>query len=137
MSSCFEWVKIVPSLVSKVCLKCTWNDWKLSFFYLKELFVWYVNNTLHTSHCIMSCWETTYMIEIILLHQSKLLLLGVIRQIPLHAQFRVALFGNFKLQRYFYFYNNSLSNMTYAVCYLHIKRIVISQERRSKWRNSR
>ena len=36
-----------------------------------------------------------YMIEIILLNQSKLSLLGVIRQIPLHAQFRVALFDNF------------------------------------------
>ena len=31
------------------------------------------------------------MIEIILLNQSKLSLLGVIRQIPLHAQFRVTL----------------------------------------------
>ena len=30
-----------------------------------------------------------YMIEIILLNQSKPSLLGVIRQIPLHAQFRV------------------------------------------------
>ena len=36
-----------------------------------------------------------YMIEIILLNQSKLSLLGVIRQIPLHAQFRVTLFDNF------------------------------------------
>ena len=36
------------------------------------------------------------MIEIILLNQSKLLLLGVIRQIPIHAQFnRVTLFDNF------------------------------------------
>ena len=35
------------------------------------------------------------MIEIILLNQSKLSLLGVIRQIPLHAQFRVTLFDNF------------------------------------------
>ena len=31
------------------------------------------------------------MIEIILLNQSKLSLLGVIRQIPLHAQFRMRL----------------------------------------------
>ena len=36
-----------------------------------------------------------YMIEIILLNQSKRSLLGVIRQIPLHAQFRVTLFDNF------------------------------------------
>ena len=35
-----------------------------------------------------------YMIEIILLNQSKLSLLGVIRQIPLHAQFHVTLFDN-------------------------------------------
>ena len=35
-----------------------------------------------------------YMIEIILLNQSKLSLLGVIRQIPVHAQFRVILFDN-------------------------------------------
>ena len=35
-----------------------------------------------------------YMIEIILLNQSKLSLLGVIRQIPLQAQFRVTLFDN-------------------------------------------
>ena len=35
------------------------------------------------------------MIEIILLNQSKLSLLGVTRQIPLHAQFRVILFDNF------------------------------------------
>ena len=34
-------------------------------------------------------------IEIILLNQSKLLLLGVIKQIPFHAQFRVTLFDNF------------------------------------------
>ena len=36
-----------------------------------------------------------YMIEIILLNQLKLSLLGVIKQIPLHAQFRVTLFDNF------------------------------------------
>ena len=36
-----------------------------------------------------------YMIEIILLNQSKLSSLGVIRQIPLHVQFRVTLFDNF------------------------------------------
>ena len=36
-----------------------------------------------------------YMIEIILLNQSKLSLLGIIRQIPLHAQFRVTSFDNF------------------------------------------
>ena len=36
-----------------------------------------------------------YMIEIILLNQSKLSSLGVIRQIPLHEQFRVTLFDNF------------------------------------------
>ena len=36
-----------------------------------------------------------YMIEIILLNQSKLSLLGVIRQIPLHAKFRVTLFDKF------------------------------------------
>ena len=36
-----------------------------------------------------------YMIEIILLNQSKPSLLGVIRQTPLHAQFRVTLFDNF------------------------------------------
>ena len=58
-------------------------------------FVWYVNNTMHTSHGIMSCWEIMYMIKIILLNQSKLSLLGVIRQILLHAQFRVTLFDNF------------------------------------------
>ena len=38
---------------------------------------------MNTKKCIMSCWETMYMIEIILLNQSKLSLLGVIRQIPL------------------------------------------------------
>ena len=64
------------------------------------------------------------MIEIILLNQSKLSLLGVIRQIPLHA-----------FQRYFYFYNNSLYNVTYAMCYLHIKQIAISQERGAIWKN--
>ena len=37
-----------------------------------------------------------YMIEIILLNLSKLSLLDVIRQIPLHAEFRVTLFDNFK-----------------------------------------
>ena len=96
----------------KVCMK-----WKLSLSYLNELlkwyrnsiysfsislfvlvilrFVWYVNNTLHTSRCIMSCWETMHMIEITLLNQSKLSLLGVIRQISLHAQVRVTLFDNF------------------------------------------
>ena len=36
-----------------------------------------------------------YMIEIILLNKSQLSLLGVIRQIYLHAQFRVTLFDNF------------------------------------------
>ena len=36
-----------------------------------------------------------YMIEIILLNQSKLSLLCVIRHILLHAQFRVTLFDNF------------------------------------------
>ena len=36
-----------------------------------------------------------YMIEIILLNQSKLSFLGVIKQISLHAQFRVTLFDNF------------------------------------------
>ena len=36
-----------------------------------------------------------YMIEIILLNQSKLSLLGVKGQIPLHAQFLVTLFDNF------------------------------------------
>ena len=36
-----------------------------------------------------------YMIEIIPLNQSKLSLLGVIRQIPLYTQFRVTLFDNF------------------------------------------
>ena len=63
-----------------------------------------------------------YMIEIILLNQSKLSLLGVIRQIPLHVQFRVTLFDNFNnistftTTHYYYF------NVTYryAVCYLHI-----------------
>ena len=33
-----------------------------------------------------------HIIEIVLLNQWKLSLLGVIRQIPLHAQFRVTLF---------------------------------------------
>ena len=36
-----------------------------------------------------------YMIEIILLNQSKLSSLGFIRQMPLHAQFHVTLFDNF------------------------------------------
>ena len=36
-----------------------------------------------------------YMIEIILLNRSKRSLLDVIRQIPLHAQFRVTSFDNF------------------------------------------
>ena len=35
------------------------------------------------------------MIEIILLNQSKLSLLGVIRQIRQHAKFRVTFFDNF------------------------------------------
>ena len=55
-----------------------------------------------------------YMIEIILLNQSKLSLLGVIRQIPLHAQFRVTLFDNF----------NDISTFTtthYAVCKTYIR----------------
>ena len=47
------------------------------------------------SHCIMSCSEIMYMIEIILLNQLELSLLGIIRQIPLHAQFPVTLFDNF------------------------------------------
>ena len=76
------WNKGTPSIVF---------PYRSSFLW----FAWYVNNTLHTSHCIRSCWETMYMIEIILLNQSKLSLLGVIRQIPLHAQFRVTLFDNF------------------------------------------
>ena len=42
----------------------------------------------------MSC-EIVYIIEIILLNQSKRSLLDVIRQIPLHAQFRVTLFESF------------------------------------------
>ena len=48
-----------------------------------------------------------YMIEIIQLNQSKLSLLGVRSQIPVHAQFRVTLFDNF----------NDISNFTthYAV----------------------
>ena len=63
-------------------------SFSISLFVLEILrFVWYVNNTLHTSHCTMSCWETMYMIEIILLNQSKLSLLGVIRQIPLMRSF--------------------------------------------------
>ena len=33
--------------------------------------------------------------------------------------------------------NNSLHNVTYAVCYLHIKQIAISQERRAIWKNYR
>ena len=74
-----------------------------------------------------------YMIEIIMLNQSKLSLLGIIRQIPLHAQFRVTLFDNFNDN--FYFYNNSIYNVTYAMCYLHIKQIAISQERRAIWKN--
>ena len=36
-----------------------------------------------------------YIIEIILLNQSNLSLLDVIRRIPLHEQFRVTLFDNF------------------------------------------
>ena len=36
-----------------------------------------------------------YMIKVILLNQLKLSLLGVIRQIPLHAQFRMTLLDNF------------------------------------------
>ena len=71
-----------------------------------------------------------YMIEIILLNQLKLSLLGVIKQIPLHAQFRVTLFDNF----------NDISTFTtthylmwqYAVCYLRIKQIAISRERYGK-----
>ena len=30
--------------------------------------------------------------------------------------------------------HNSLYNVTYAVCYLHIKQIAISQERRAIWK---
>ena len=133
--------------------------WKLSLSHLKELlkwqrnsiysfsitlfvlailwFVWYVNNTLYTSHCIitfMSCWETMYMIEIILLNQSKLSLLGVIRQFSLTCA--VSCEFVWLLQRYFYFYNNSLFNVTYAVCYLNIKQIAISQERRAIWKSN-
>ena len=36
-----------------------------------------------------------YVIEFILLNQSNISLLGVIRQILTHAQFRVTLFDNF------------------------------------------
>ena len=53
-----------------------------------------------------------YMIEISLLNQSKLSLLGVIRQIPLHAQFRVTLFDNFNDISTF----TTLRSMTYARC---------------------
>ena len=109
-------------------------SFSISLFVLEILrFIWYVNNTLHTSHCIMSCWETMYMIEIIMLNQSKLSLLCVIRQVP-HT---CADSCNFvwELQRYFYFYNNSLFNVTYAGCYLPIKQIAISQVRRSIWKN--
>ena len=62
-------------------------SFSISLFVLEIFrFVWYVNNALYTctSHCIMSCWEIVYMIEIILLKQSKLSLLGVIRQIAPH-----------------------------------------------------
>ena len=76
----------------------SWNDgnsiycFSILLFVLEILrFVWYVNNTLHTSHCIMSCWETMYVIGIILFNESKLSLSGVIKQIPLHAQFHVTL----------------------------------------------
>ena len=72
----------------------------------------------------MSCWEIMYMIEIILLNQSKHSLLGVIRQIPLHAEFRVTLFDNFN-DISIYFYNNSLCSMTYARCRVHIKQTLI------------
>ena len=60
-------------------------SFSISLFVLEIFrFVWYVNNTLYTctSHCITRCWEIVYMIEIILLKQSKLSLLAVIRQIP-------------------------------------------------------
>ena len=49
-----------------------------------------------------------YVIEFILLNQSNISLLGVIRQILTHAQFRVTLFDN---------YNSSLYNVTYAMCF--------------------
>ena len=71
-------------------------SFSISLFVLEILrFIWYINNTMHTSHCIMSCWETMYMIEIILLNQSKRSLLGVIRQISLTCTVCVTLFDNF------------------------------------------
>ena len=40
-------------------------------------------------------------------------------------------------QSYTWFLNNSLYNVTCAVCYLHIKQIAISRERRAIWKNYR
>ena len=68
-----------------------------------------------------------YMIEIILLNQSKLSLLGVIRQI-------LYLLRSFV---WLCLITSTIFNVTYAVCYLHIKQIAISQERRAIWKNYR
>ena len=53
-----------------------------------------------------------YMIEIILWNQSKISLLGVIRQIPLHAQFRVTLFDNFNDISTFTTYGKTIDGVT-------------------------
>ena len=57
-----------------------------------------------------------YMIKIILLNQSKLSLLGVIRQIPLHAQFCVTLFDNFNIVESTIFLLLQQLIMQYDIC---------------------
>ena len=131
---------MIASLSLKVYMK-----WKLSLSYLKELLKWQWNSiysfpislfvTLHTSHCIMSCWEIMYMIEIILLNQSKRSLFGVIRQIPLTMRSFVWLC--LITSRVFLLLQQLFFNVTYAVCYLHIKQTLISRPRSKIRKNCR
>ena len=126
--------------------------WKLSLSFLKELlkwwrnsiysisislfvleilrFVWYVNNTVYVI-LYNGCWENMYMIEIILLNQSKLSLLGIIKTNTPYMRSFVWLC----LITSTIFLLLLLFNVTYAACYLHIKQIAISRERRAIWKN--
>ena len=58
------------------------------------------------------------MIEIILLNQSKLSLLGVIRQISLHAQFRLTFFDNFNDSSTFITTRYSMCMCMYSIVYI-------------------
>ena len=74
------------------------------------------NNLIFSIYTEWSCCEIIYTIEIILLNQSKLSLLGVIRQILLHAQFRVTLFDNLNDISTFTTTHYAVSRMQGVVC---------------------